>query len=294
LTATGAGLRPWYSPAVLARCAFIALAVAGRALLWAPFWIVAGIWVTMYALVTISMIATIVAAVVVLLWDQVTGQRLELGTVTAVLMPLIALVGAALAYAFGPVGPLRAAPGADREIHTRAEPIEAVRAWIVDVEPGTTSGDRLGTPILRSLNLHSWASAESTARCRYLDDSDDFDEDEEDHVAPELDCTCGIYAVKQESAIPGPSTWGWWVSGRLWLSGKVIETERGYRAERARIAGPLALHRSPELVGSAVADGSAVDRFGIREGGVDVAGRAIAARLELRYGVTVTWEGEGR
>jgi hypothetical protein len=58
------------------------------------------------------------------------------------------------------------------------------------------------------------------------------------HVTPEFDCTCGVYAGRQELV---PHYWqesaGRWskarVFGRVALWGKVVECERGWRATRA-------------------------------------------------------------
>jgi hypothetical protein len=47
---------------------------------------------------------------------------------------------------------------------------------------------------------------------------------------------CGIYAMKTPMQPPRPWVWA---HGRVELSGKVFEGERGYRAERARVTGPL-------------------------------------------------------
>jgi hypothetical protein len=64
------------------------------------------------------------------------------------------------------------------------------------------------------------------------------------HEVPSEDCRCGFYSLKEldiavaiatlflDSTIRGGSV----VLGRILLSGKVIEHEDGYRAERARIA----------------------------------------------------------
>lgn len=79
-----------------------------------------------------------------------------------------------------------------------------------------------------------WWSSESTATCdvrvaRHPDGS----------RVPSPECTCGIYAVRSTARLPGrPSVH---VVARVELEGRVLEGERGYRAERARLVGPYRL-----------------------------------------------------
>jgi hypothetical protein len=66
------------------------------------------------------------------------------------------------------------------------------------------------------------------------------------HVAPEEDCTCGFYAMSTLPPVVSgcgfrtgevePGATSGVVLGRVELAGKIIEHDRGYRAERARIA----------------------------------------------------------
>jgi hypothetical protein len=61
------------------------------------------------------------------------------------------------------------------------------------------------------------------------------------HSAPDKDCTCGVYALTTIRQVfgfglPYESGDGDGALGRVELAGKIIEHEKGYRAERARIA----------------------------------------------------------
>jgi hypothetical protein len=65
------------------------------------------------------------------------------------------------------------------------------------------------------------------------------------HAAPDLRCSCGVYANLPEDPI-----WEWWsyfwghplVAGWVDLWGRIIRCQRGYRAEQARIRSPLTLY----------------------------------------------------
>lgn len=91
----------------------------------------------------------------------------------------------------------------------------------------------------------TWASAEVEAVCvrgpyaRYRTPLDDRDgEWPELHLAPDPRCWCGIYAWRRKEDLLGPFV-GLGapvaVVGEVELSGRVIEHEFGYRAQRARI-----------------------------------------------------------
>ena len=122
------------------------------------------------------------------------------------------------------------------------EPISAYRAWFYSIESRTArlyplSGP--GTP-------DAWGGAGSTwvtASCPLFGSPT--------HEVPSESCGCGFYSVKELelilshsellhlTAIHGARRGAWnipVVLGRVLLSGKVIEHDLGYRAERARIA----------------------------------------------------------
>jgi hypothetical protein len=118
------------------------------------------------------------------------------------------------------------------------EPIEAYRTWgyVIRLEQGIAE--------LRSLNSGDpWHAGWNVAMCwpppagRPQDSA---------HAAPLEGCTCGFYATKKPVAIdptvgfrstPGTGL----IMGKVALSGKVIEHERGYRAEKARVVELYAL-----------------------------------------------------
>jgi hypothetical protein len=120
------------------------------------------------------------------------------------------------------------------------EPIAAYRAWFYSIQGGTAQLYPLaGGPA--SLG-NGWEGAETTwvtASCpRFVSRT---------HEVPSEDCTCGFYSLKElELAAAHAGMFhlmasqgrgnGQVVLGRILLSGKVIEHDLGYRAERARIA----------------------------------------------------------
>jgi hypothetical protein len=119
------------------------------------------------------------------------------------------------------------------------EPIAAYRMWVYTMRgftphlhPLCSTGDHEPSP---------WDGAESawvTATCS-------SGSTDPDHV-PGLSCTCGFYAVKALATLVEGPIWNMdlpaedaiekgRIFGRIKLAGKVIEHDRGYRAERARI-----------------------------------------------------------
>jgi hypothetical protein len=121
------------------------------------------------------------------------------------------------------------------------EPIAAYRAWFYSIEGRTAQLYPLAGPPMSSRG-NVWAGAGTTwvsASCPRFGSTT--------HEVPSEYCSCGFYSLKElELAVehaaifhhmgvmgPGP---GRVVLGRILLSGKVIEHDLGYRAERARIA----------------------------------------------------------
>ncbi len=121
-------------------------------------------------------------------------------------------------------------------VSSRAEPIVAWRQW--QLVPDADG------PMLASLTGRGlWWTADLMAECRVHRSSVQSQRAwfpaAAGHRVPDLDCTCGIYALKDLSLwrrLLGP---GLIAHGPVALSGRVIEGERGFRAERARIIGPL-------------------------------------------------------
>jgi hypothetical protein len=124
------------------------------------------------------------------------------------------------------------------------EPIMAYRAWQYSIQGGRAQLDPLNGPLSSPLmGASPWDGAASdwvTASCTVLP--------EFHHDVPSEECSCGFYSLKElEFAVDhasilhlmGFSGYGRRVPvvlGRIELSGKVIEHDVGYRAERARIA----------------------------------------------------------
>jgi hypothetical protein len=92
------------------------------------------------------------------------------------------------------------------------------------------------------------------------------------HDAPDEDCTCGLYAAKDldmalvlaagvlTSTSPGDSMPATAIVGKVQLAGKVIEHDRGYRAERARVVEILPIEGRRRLTQSLAG------RFGVPVG----------------------------
>jgi hypothetical protein len=127
------------------------------------------------------------------------------------------------------------------------EPIAAYRAWFYSIEGRTARLYPLAGPPVSSLG-GAWKGAGTTwvtASCpRFRSTA---------HEVPSEDCTCGFYSMKElelvvehasifhHMGIMGPGS-DRVVLGRILLSGKVIEHDLGYRAERARIAELIPFH----------------------------------------------------
>jgi hypothetical protein len=123
------------------------------------------------------------------------------------------------------------------------EPISAYRAWFYSIERRTARLHPLSAPMHTE---NAWDGAGSTwvtAFCPLFDSTG--------HEVPEEGCSCGFYSLKELEALlfhaemlhvlsTHSAFHGRWndpvVIGRVLLSGKVIEHDLGYRAERARIA----------------------------------------------------------
>jgi hypothetical protein len=111
------------------------------------------------------------------------------------------------------------------------EPISAYRAWVFSIEHGQAELFPLGG---WSADWRAAASGWATATClRAI------------HEAPSEGCSCGFYSLKDlhEAITLGSPIHATFQSGgmglvlgRVLLSGKVIEHESGYRAERAQVA----------------------------------------------------------
>jgi hypothetical protein len=121
------------------------------------------------------------------------------------------------------------------------EPISAYRAWFYSIEGKTAQLRPLRSPAGRSAK-NAWDGAGAswvTASCALHGSPK--------HEVPSEDCSCGFYSLKDLDEVVASTVpihfsgarvgrFDQVVLGRILLSGKVIEHESGYRAERARIA----------------------------------------------------------
>lgn len=109
------------------------------------------------------------------------------------------------------------------------EPFLGWRGWRVRIEEQT------GDLFLHAVGVdYQWPGRQVRAECGGWRGSPQA------HRSPDPNCTCGIYAVKEREWL-GYSPAGIWAQGWVRLWGKVVETEKGYRAGIARIEGPVEL-----------------------------------------------------
>lgn len=103
------------------------------------------------------------------------------------------------------------------------EPIIAYRAWKVE-------RDGLLKPIGWTTNVSAWKPLEPEhAVCK----SNSRTADEAEHKAPQKDCRCGLYAFKQIEDLIQIAASPRLVLGRVAIWGRIVELEKGYRAEYA-------------------------------------------------------------
>ena len=108
------------------------------------------------------------------------------------------------------------------------EPIRGYRSWAAVGGGGKPSPLWLSSP----QRAHEWADGAISASCPGYPFGI-----RHDCPAPYLACVCGIYAYNDPTLLD----WDQWtrtheqVFGEVDLWGKVIEAERGYRAEHARV-----------------------------------------------------------
>jgi hypothetical protein len=196
--------------------------------------------------------------------------------------------------------PVAPAPG-EEQVVPRSAPVGAYRAWQVRIEPVPSGG---WTPVLASLTARSlWPAPTQRATCDVVLGRQFHGLDVRVPVAP---CSCGIYALG-EPLDAGGLTHPVVVSGRVLLSGRVIQGDQGFRAEKARITGPLELRLRCSAddcdappVGVVVTrsrpEPECVTHLGARDDDDRAEpfaewSQALRARLEVRYGVDVTVAG---
>jgi hypothetical protein len=118
------------------------------------------------------------------------------------------------------------------QVPDQISPIEAYRAWEIRSDDPADPLHPIGSG---TLGASSWIGAGFswvTASCP-VQKMLGFD----DAQVPDEDCSCGFYSVKSLETLRGKLSYDGlhFVLGRILLAGKVIELERGYRSERARI-----------------------------------------------------------
>lgn len=127
-----------------------------------------------------------------------------------------------------------------------SRPIVVWRTWLLAPQRGPRVSIR---PRLTGLYGFPWHDAEVEAKCTLRDRADGylasgaFTLDRHHRVIPDPFCTCGIYAGHDELATPRPHPVRGvpFVTGFVELSGRVLASPDGFRAQRARVVGPLTI-----------------------------------------------------
>jgi hypothetical protein len=210
-------------------------------------------------------------------------------------------------------------------VERAVEPLLGSRLWLVGPDHCDGGGAVLIAPVAGT----RWRARRLDAVCeRALRPDLEAAAPPHESAPPDLECVCGIYAFKGASR-PAPRHRAPLVSGRVALSGRVVEGPRGYRAARAEIVGPLRVTlrcagsvegelwtRRPERGWESVEPGPCLfeaatlavgeDEYvglcamhaglaaPLLEGVAQVDPMALQAQLELRYGVEVKINERGR
>ena len=125
-------------------------------------------------------------------------------------------------------------------------PFVALRSWLI--APERLPLDRL-SPMLTGLFGYPWRTGQLDARCTVagrLDRDFGLPPRIESHhpIVPELECSCGVYAVREKSVerVTLSSPVGVpLVTGFVELSGRILTGKATYRAQQAAIVGPLTI-----------------------------------------------------
>lgn len=181
----------------------------------------------------------------------------------------------------------------DLRPRVRAEPIVAWRGWSIEFQP---AGPFNRQPVLASLGVAAtWDTASVTAECW----RDVRHQHTPDAPVPAVECSCGLWAVKRRDQVPSYGG-DMRAFGPVELTGRVLEFEKGYRAEQAHIVGPLLVVLEcgsyPCAIAPTVILSNANDEMPACEShrgtyedadvfDIDDFVVQLQARLELRYGV---------
>lgn len=152
-------------------------------------------------------------------------------------------------------------------------PVIGRRVWSV-VPAGAAEG--FAGPVLRGAHGQTWTGHTLTAECRppllARVTRGALALGEHPGPPPHPDCDCGIYALKAQLTPGDVLTDGPHIVGSVELTGVVLEGSRGYRAQEARIVGPLELQANCDVCGDAP---------------------VAFADLGLHYGLGCEWHSDG-
>ena len=129
-------------------------------------------------------------------------------------------------------------PSAGGRVAAQAEPLLTIEPFVGWRRWSVVPYGPQRSPVLASTIVgHRWGESRHHAFCTPLEDEE---LPAKTHRAPEVDCTCGVYAYKG----PISEIWsgiGLWAEGHVMLWGRVLEGRLGYRAEQAQIVAPLSV-----------------------------------------------------
>jgi hypothetical protein len=144
------------------------------------------------------------------------------------------------------------------QAETTDRPVVVWRTWLLTPERGPRNSVQ---PLLTGLYGFPWYAADVAAKCTMRDRaggylaSGAFTVDRHHRVIPDPFCTCGIYAGRDELTVPRPHPVRTvpFATGFVELRGRVLATPDGFRAQQARIVGPLTIAPGRPPVSAAVA-----------------------------------------
>lgn len=114
-------------------------------------------------------------------------------------------------------------------------PVIGYRLWLIDPQ-GHVAG----------ATGRRWRRPSMTATCQDADPGDELPHTA--HRCSDVGHGCGIYAVKDVNTLVGRHPAVCWMLGIVQLTGKVVEHEHGYRAQRANVVAALAVGEDAHLI----------------------------------------------
>ena len=122
------------------------------------------------------------------------------------------------------------------------EPVEGFRSWRIELDIAPTPSAHLSSMSIGVANL-ALKPGENLAQCRKSEYFVISKNENEVHAAPNKSCACGFYAVSNLTDIPldyewryNPETYEPYIIGVAEGYGKVLQYDKGWRAEKMRVS----------------------------------------------------------